>query len=108
MKTPKPPRVADQTHWCPEHRRSALGAAGLRRIDWARRPAAHLARGSTAGGASWRLAIAPGSFYLAQHIPRERTKRIRSKALAHPPQTHVRKKLEPHGPRGTKRQPPSR
>ena len=97
-----PLRVADQTHWCPEHPRSALGAAGLRRIDWARRPAAHLARGSTAGGASWRLAAAPGSFYLA-HLPLERTKRPRSKDLAHPPQTHVRKKLEPHTtPLGTK------
>jgi hypothetical protein len=35
-----PTPVADQTHWCREHRRLALGAAGLRRIDWARRPAA--------------------------------------------------------------------
>ena len=32
-----PLRVTDQTHWCHEHRRSALGAedtAGLRGFDW--------------------------------------------------------------------------
>ena len=46
------------------------------------------------------LGPAPGSFYLA-HIPLERTQR--TKDLAHPPQTHVRKKLEPEVPPGNQR-----
>ena len=53
---------------------------------------------STAGGASWRLGPAPGSFYLAIHLLWNEQKN-----LAHPPQTHVRKKLEPEVPPGNQR-----
>ena len=48
-----------------------------------------------------RLAAAPGSFYLAHDIPLERTKT--TKDLAHPPQTHIHKKLEPEVPSGNQR-----
>jgi hypothetical protein len=52
-------------------------------------------------GRELRLAAAPGCFYLAADLPLERTKNKND--LAPPPQTHVRKKLEPEVPSGNQR-----
>jgi len=95
-----PLRATDQTHWCPEHRRSALGAAGLRRLDWERQPAAHLAGEFDRRGRELEARSRP-RLVLSRGRHPSGTKR--TKALAHPPQTHVRKKLEPAVPSGNQR-----
>jgi hypothetical protein len=91
-----PPRAADQTYWCPEHRRSALGAAGLRRIDWERRPAAHPAGTFDRRGRERQArGPAPGSFYLAIDILwNERRKEFGASAPdARPQKTGARSSL---------------
>jgi hypothetical protein len=72
---------------CP---RSVLGAAGLRRFDWARSPAVASARSPTAGGASCGSLAAPGSRYRAKNITRERTESFGASAPdARPQKTGV-------------------
>jgi hypothetical protein len=47
-----------------DHHPSALGAGGIRCFDWTRSPGFVAAGYAAAGGASYGLAIAPGSFTL--------------------------------------------
>jgi hypothetical protein len=84
-----PLRVTDQTPWRSTPR-SALGTPALRRIDW-ELPLSATAGARPPGPRAGRLAARPRLDYFASDdITSERNNN-----LEHPPQRHVRKKLDP-------------
>ena len=76
----------------PKHPRSVLGAAGLRRDDWARLSAATSPIIRPPGPRAKARSTAPARFIARTTFPANEKKN-----LAIPPQLHVRKKLEPTG-----------
>jgi hypothetical protein len=99
--------AADPTHWCPStaglrwapEPREKSTRRGLRRIDWERAASGpHRRKFDRRGRELWARQPPPARSNLRPTSPLER-----SKDLAHPPQAHIRPKLEPAVPPGNQR-----